>query len=85
MSSTHHHAPDLLRIATAGDYDQLLPKLNLSQRQVPIVVRLPDEGLLRLAFEFRPERADLAEITARLETPDGGPLSETWMFRWTRE
>ena len=28
----------------------------------PYVVRLPDEGLLRLAFEFRPERADLAEI-----------------------
>ena len=51
----------------------------------PYVVRLPDEGLLRLAFEFRPERADLAEITARLETPVGGPLSETWMFRWTRE
>jgi multidrug efflux pump subunit AcrB len=33
---------DTLRIATSGDYDQLLPKLNLSQRQVPIVVRLPD-------------------------------------------
>jgi multidrug efflux pump subunit AcrB len=32
---------DTLRIATAGDYDQSLPKLNLSQRQVPIVVRLP--------------------------------------------
>ncbi len=33
---------DTLRIATAGDYDQLLPKLNLSQRQVAVVVRLPD-------------------------------------------
>ncbi len=32
---------DTLRIATAGDYDQGLAKLNLSQRQVPIVVRLP--------------------------------------------
>jgi len=32
---------DTLRIATAGDYDQSLPKLNLSQRQVPIVVKLP--------------------------------------------
>ena len=30
---------DTLRIATAGDYDQSLPKLNLSQRQIPIVVR----------------------------------------------
>ncbi len=33
---------DTLRIATAGDYDQSLPKLNLSQRQIPIVVKLPD-------------------------------------------
>ena len=32
---------DTLRIATAGDYDQSLAKLNLSQRQVPIVVSLP--------------------------------------------
>jgi multidrug efflux pump subunit AcrB len=32
---------DTLRIATAGDYDQGLAKLNLSQRQVPIVVMLP--------------------------------------------
>ncbi len=32
---------DTLRIATAGDYDQGLAKLNLSQRQVPIVVKLP--------------------------------------------
>ena len=32
---------DTLRIATAGDYDQGLAKLNLSQRQIPIVVKLP--------------------------------------------
>ena len=32
---------DALRIATAGDYDEDLAKLNLSQRQVPIVVKLP--------------------------------------------
>ncbi|MFG6429117.1 efflux RND transporter permease subunit [Roseateles sp. LYH14W] len=41
---------DTLRIATAGDYDQLLPKLNLSQRQIPIVVRLPDEARADLAL-----------------------------------
>ncbi|MFT7772050.1 efflux RND transporter permease subunit [Roseateles sp.] len=41
---------DTLRIATAGDYDQLLPKLNLSQRQVPIVVRLPDAARADLAL-----------------------------------
>jgi len=33
---------ETLRVATVGDYEQYLPKLNLAQRQVPIVVRLPD-------------------------------------------
>ncbi|MBM9488496.1 efflux RND transporter permease subunit [Pseudomonas sp. ICBG1301] len=31
---------DTLRVATVGDYDQLLAKLNLEQRQIPIVVKL---------------------------------------------
>jgi multidrug efflux pump subunit AcrB len=41
---------DTLRVATAGDYDQSLPKLNLSQRQVPIVVRLPAQARTDLAL-----------------------------------
>ena len=41
---------DTLRIATAGDYEQSLPKLNLSQRQVPIVVRLPAEARTDLSL-----------------------------------
>lgn len=35
---------DTLRMATAGDYDQGLAKLNLADRQVPVVVRLPAEA-----------------------------------------
>ncbi len=35
---------DTLRIATAGDYDQNIAKLNLAQRQIPIVVKLPPEA-----------------------------------------
>jgi multidrug efflux pump subunit AcrB len=35
---------DVLRIATAGDYDQSIAKLNLAQRQIPIVVKLPPEA-----------------------------------------
>ncbi|MFY8178305.1 MAG: efflux RND transporter permease subunit, partial [Limnohabitans sp.] len=31
---------DTLRVALLGDYDAALPKMNLSQRQVPIVVKL---------------------------------------------
>ncbi|WP_341916182.1 efflux RND transporter permease subunit [Polaromonas sp. YR568] len=33
---------ETLRIATLGDYDVSLPKLNLPERQVPIVVKLDD-------------------------------------------
>ncbi|HJV60415.1 MAG TPA: efflux RND transporter permease subunit [Albitalea sp.] len=35
---------DTLRIALSGDYDQALAKLNLSQRQVPVVVKLAAEA-----------------------------------------
>ena len=48
---------DTLRIATVGDYDAALPKLNLSQRQVPIVVKLDAAA-----------RTDL-ELLGRLSVP----------------
>lgn len=35
---------DTLRVATAGDYDQSLAKLNLPDRQLPIVVKLRDDA-----------------------------------------
>jgi multidrug efflux pump subunit AcrB len=44
---------DTLRIATSGDFDQSLPKLNLSQRQIPIVVRLPAQARIDLALLAR--------------------------------
>ena len=49
----------------------------------PYVKRLPERGVMRLAFEFSPERADLAELSARL---DAGriTISETWLSRWTK-
>ena len=52
---------ETLRIATAGDYDQSLAKLNLAQRQVPIVVRLPMAA-----------RADLSYLK-RLPVPSSNP------------
>jgi len=48
---------DTLRIATVGDYDAALPKLNLSQRQIPIVVKLDTQA-----------RADL-DLLGRLAVP----------------
>ena len=54
---------ETVRVATAGDYDVGLPKLNLSERQVPIRVKLPDAA-----------RADLAAI-GRLTVPGrNGPV-----------
>ena len=54
---------DTLRVATLGDYEQSLAKLNLSQRQIPIVVRLPDAA-----------RTDL-DLLARLPVPGAkGPV-----------
>jgi multidrug efflux pump subunit AcrB len=54
---------ETLRIATVGDYDTALPKLNLSQRQVPIVVKLVDSA-----------RQDL-EVLGRLSVPGAkGPV-----------
>ena len=54
---------ETLRIATLGDYDVALPKLNLSERQVPIVVRLADAA-----------RQDLS-VLERLSVPGAkGPV-----------
>ena len=54
---------ETVRVATAGDYDTNLTKLNLSERQVPIRVKLPDAV-----------RADLAAI-GRLTVPGkNGPV-----------
>ena len=57
LGVTSEAIADTVRVATAGDYDQALAKLNLAQRQVPIVVKLRDEA-----------RADL-ELVARLTIP----------------
>jgi multidrug efflux pump subunit AcrB len=54
---------ETLRIATLGDYDVALPKLNLSERQVPIVVKLADAA-----------RQDLS-VLERLSVPGArGPV-----------
>ncbi|HJV94869.1 MAG TPA: efflux RND transporter permease subunit, partial [Albitalea sp.] len=54
---------DTLRIALSGDYDQSLAKLNLSQRQVPVVVKLKADA-----------RTDL-DLLTRLTVPGArGPV-----------
>ena len=44
MGVTSSAIAETLRIATVGDYESALSKLNLSQRQVPIVVKLDTDG-----------------------------------------
>jgi multidrug efflux pump subunit AcrB len=54
---------ETVRVATAGDYDTALTKMNLAERQVPIRVKLPDAV-----------RADLSAI-GRLTVPGkNGPV-----------
>jgi multidrug efflux pump subunit AcrB len=54
---------ETIRVATAGDYDIFLPKLNLAERQVPIRVKLPNAV-----------RADMAQLE-RLTVPGkAGPV-----------
>ena len=49
LGITAQNIADTLRIATAGDYDVSLPKLNLSERQIPIRVKLPDSARTDIA------------------------------------
>ena len=69
---------DTLRIATAGDYDVSLPKLNLSQRQVPIVVKLREDArrelgtLQRLSVPTSTGGSVMLEQVATIELT-GGP------------
>jgi multidrug efflux pump subunit AcrB len=65
---------ETLRVATLGDYDQALPKLNLAQRQVPIVVKLEDSA-----------RQDLS-LLERLTVPGArGPVMLSQVAKLTME
>ncbi|MBO9644159.1 MAG: efflux RND transporter permease subunit, partial [Pseudacidovorax sp.] len=77
LGVTSSDIAETLRVATVGDYEQYLPKLNLAQRQVPIVVRLDDSArenlstLERLTVPGTRGPVRLGEV-ATLE-PAGGP------------
>ncbi len=63
LGVTSSSIADTLRVATAGDYDQALAKLNLPDRQLPIIVKLRDEA-----------RQDI-ELLSRLVVPGShGPV-----------
>ena len=68
---------ETLRVATVGDYEQNLAKLNVAQRQVPIVVRLNDAAredlsvLERLTVPGQKDPVRLGEVATL--TLSGGP------------
>lgn len=63
LGVTHSAIADTLRIATLGDYNQNLTKLNLGQRQIPVIVRLTKEA------------RDSLSVLSRLTIPgDKGPV-----------
>ena len=57
---------EALRIATIGDYDAALPKLNLPQRQVPVVTKLD--------LAARKDVSTLERLTVSSSRPDVGPV-----------
>ncbi|MFK7877540.1 MAG: glucan biosynthesis protein [Paracoccaceae bacterium] len=48
-----------------------------------VLQRNPETGGPRLAFQFTPGDARLAEFRVQLRGETGGPLSEVWLYRWT--
>ena len=55
---------------------------SLGRIENTVVQRNPETGGWRLSFELLPGNEKLVELWARLRN-DEGPLSETWLFRWT--
>jgi len=75
---------DTLRVATMGDYDVALPKLNLAQRQVPVLVKLDPaaRGSLHTLEQLAVPSARLGTVplgqVATLEMQSGGALIERY-------
>ena len=67
------------------DISTLAPFVRSSAGEVSqgILQRNPETGGLRYNFTFWPGEAQWAEMRAQLRAPDGGPLSEVWLYRWT--
>ncbi|MEM8823893.1 MAG: glucan biosynthesis protein G [Pseudomonadota bacterium] len=49
-----------------------------------ILQRNPETGGARLAFTFDPTERDAVELRAQLLDALGTPISEVWLYRWTR-
>jgi glucans biosynthesis protein len=43
----------------------------------------PETGGMRISFELDTKNENLIELRGQLKTQDK-PISETWLYRWTR-
>ena len=70
-----------------GLFDQDLPEPRVSAASGDIVHAyvkpLPDQNVLRLAFEYAPGNASVSDLQASLHGKDGVTLSESWITRWS--
>lgn len=65
------------------DTNQFTFVATASKGMVPAshVMVLPDSGIVRASFEYRPEKGQNAELQAGM-TRNGEPVAETWLYRW---
>ncbi|WBU55774.1 glucan biosynthesis protein [Paracoccus sediminicola] len=49
----------------------------------PYLLRLPEHGLMRLSFEYVPDGAEVADLSAVLQGSEDVNLSESWLYRWS--
>ena len=83
-SSARSYVVDFdLRLFGAEDPEPVI-RASAGRIEHAYLLRLPEQRRMRLAFDYLPEGAKLADLSAVLNGPEG-PLSETWITRWTRE
>ncbi len=83
-SSARSYVVDFdLRLFGAEDPEPVI-RASAGRIEHAYLLRLPEQRRMRLAFDYLPEGAKLADLSAVLNGPEG-PLSETWIARWTRE
>ena len=72
--------PELKRKVTAG----VLEEASAGGVSAPVVQRNADIDGLRVAFSFDPKGAATSELRLVLQNNDK-VLSDTWLYRWTKD
>ena len=59
-------------------------QINAARGQIdhPYLLRLPEQKLMRLSFEYQPDGTQASDLSAVLKGAEGN-LTETWLYRWS--